>query len=81
VVHEPWGCHPSPVQGFYNRDHAYYEEYQSASDTRDGFDEWLYQTVTGVPDRRTYLERLGSERIEKLKVLEHAYANPVDYGF
>jgi len=24
VVHEPWGAHPSPVQGYYDRDHRYY---------------------------------------------------------
>jgi glutaconate CoA-transferase subunit A len=81
VVHEPWGCHPSPVQGYYNRDHDYYDEYQKASDTPEAFDEWLYHTVTGIADRRAYLERLGAERIESLKVREHAYANPVDYRF
>ena len=81
VVHDPWGSHPSPVQGYYNRDHEYYAEYERASRTLEGYDEWLYQTVMAVPDRRAYLERLGPERIEALRIREHAFAHPVDYGF
>jgi glutaconate CoA-transferase subunit A len=81
VVHEPWGSHPSPVQGYYNRDHHVYAEYARATRTAEGFDDWIFQWVTGVPDRRAYLERLGEERIESLKVREHALAVPVDYGF
>jgi glutaconate CoA-transferase subunit A len=81
VVHDPWGSHPSPVQGYYNRDHDYYAEYEQASRTAEGFDDWLYQTVTAVPDRRAYVERLGAARIERLRIREHAFAHPVDYGF
>lgn len=81
VVHDPWGSHPSPVLGCYNRDHEYYAEYERASRTQEGFDDWLYQTVTAVPDRRAYLDRLGPERIQALKIREHAFAHPVDYGF
>ncbi len=81
VVHEPWGCHPSPVQGYYNRDHESYAEYHAATDTAAGFDDWLYRWVTGVEDRREYVARLGEERAAALKVREHAYAPTVDYGF
>jgi glutaconate CoA-transferase subunit A len=81
VVHEPWGSHPSPVQGAYSRDHDYYEDYAQASRTAEGFDEWLYQWITGVPDRRGYLRRLGEQRLAGLKLREHAYPAPVDYGY
>src|SRR5882762_5138864 len=27
VVQEPWGAHPSPVQGYYGRDHDFFHEY------------------------------------------------------
>jgi glutaconate CoA-transferase subunit A len=81
VVHEPWGSHPSPVQGHYNRDLAFYAEYEEASRTAEGFDDWLYRWVTGVPDRRAYLARLGEKRLEALKVREHVFATPVDYGY
>src|SRR5256885_3861930 len=37
VVHEPGGAHPSPVQGHFKRDHAFYRDYASRSRTEDGF--------------------------------------------
>ena len=33
VVHAPGGAHPSPVQGYYNRDHAAFAEYHERSRT------------------------------------------------
>jgi len=81
VVHEPWGSHPSPVQGHYNRDHDHYSEYAQAAAAAESFDAWLYQWVTGVPDRRAYLGRLGEQRLEALRVHEHSFATPVDYGY
>lgn len=41
VVHAPWGGHPSPVPGHYNRDHRAFLEYRVASRTVDGFRGWL----------------------------------------
>jgi glutaconate CoA-transferase, subunit A len=58
VVHEPGGAHPSPVQGFFNRDHAFYRDYAAASRTAEGFQAWLKQWVLDVPDRSTYLSRI-----------------------
>ena len=31
VAHVPGGAHPSPVQGSYGRDHAFFAEYHAAS--------------------------------------------------
>jgi len=45
VVHEPGGAHPSPVQGYYGRDHAAYREYAEASRTQQGFETWLRERV------------------------------------
>lgn len=80
VVSEPGGAYPSPVQGYYNRDHAAYHEYHGATRTREGFEEWLSEWVLGVPDRAGYLERLG-ERWPALEVEDHRFAAPVDYGY
>ena len=63
VVHEPAGAHPSPVQGYFNRDHAFYRDYAAASRTREGFDEWLERWVLNVPDRATYLSQLDIEEL------------------
>lgn len=81
VVHEPGGAHPSPVQGYYNRDHEAYHEYHRESRTVEGYRAWLERWVLGVRDRAEYLERLGKERWRGLQVKEHRYAAPVDYGY
>jgi glutaconate CoA-transferase subunit A len=59
VVNEPGACHPSPLQNFYHRDHEFFHEYHRATRTREGFDAWLAEWVTGVPDRASYLRKLG----------------------
>ena len=59
VVHEPGGSHPSPVQGYRERDHDFYRDYAEASRTREGFEAWLKRWVLDVPDRASYLTRFG----------------------
>lgn len=81
VVQEPGGAHPSPVQGHYNRDHLMYQDYHRASRSREGFEQWLQAWVTGVPDRRTYLDRLGAERWGMLQAKTVRNAAAVNYGF
>jgi glutaconate CoA-transferase subunit A len=81
VVCEPGGAHPSPVQGYYNRDHEYYHEYHRATRTVEGNAEWLGQWVADVKDRAGYLQKLGKERRQGLQLKAHRYAAPVDYGY
>ena len=71
VVHEPWGAHPSPVQGYYNRDHRYFSEYHQSTRTQEGFQQWLEEWVLQVPDRATYLAKLDEERKRNLEMKEH----------
>ncbi len=81
VVHEPGGAHPSPVQGYYNRDHLFYREYHRQTRSLEGFERWLAEWVTGVTNRQEYLAHLGTERWQGLAVQTHRYAAPVDYGY
>ncbi len=81
VVHEPGGAHPSPVQGYYNRDHAAFAEYHKATRTAEGFAEWLRAWVLDLPDRAAYLAKLGSDRWQALAPKEQRFAAPVDYGY
>lgn len=81
VVHEPYGCHPSPVQGVYGRDHEAYHHYHEVTRTREGFEPWAEEWVYGVADRAAYLERLGAARIEALRPRTRRLAAAVDYGF
>jgi len=80
VVHEPYGAHPSPVQGYYNRDHAFYHEYHLATRTVEGFAAWAKQWILDLPSRTAYLETLGPTRVAGLGVRQHRWAAPVDYG-
>jgi glutaconate CoA-transferase subunit A len=81
VVHAPWGGHPSPVPGCYNRDHQAFIEYHNRSQTVEAFSEWRRQWVDAVPTRQDYLDRLGPERLEALRLKNHLYSEPVDYGY
>jgi glutaconate CoA-transferase subunit A len=80
VVHAPGGAHPSPVQGFWGRDHEFYKEYHAATKTLAGFDEWRAAWVDGVADREQYLNRLGADRVGRLRVRGERLAAPVNYS-
>lgn len=81
VVHEPWGAHPSPVQGYYGRDHAFFAEYHEHSRRQEDFERWLDHWVLKVSSRAGYLKQLGDSRIAGLGVREHAFTAPADFGF
>lgn len=81
VVHEPGGAHPSPVQGYYARDHAFFAEYHEQSRKLEDFDEWLERWIRRVADRREYLKQLGAVRFDALGVREHAFSVPADFGY
>jgi glutaconate CoA-transferase subunit A len=81
VVHDPGGAHPSPVQGYYGRDHEFFSEYHTQSRELQDFERWLEKWVVRVADRRAYLDQLGASRIEQLSVRQHAYTAPADFGY
>ncbi len=60
VVVEPGACHPSPLQGVYGRDHEFFHEYHRATRTVEGFDAWVRDWVTGVPDRAAYMRKVSA---------------------
>jgi len=78
VVHEPGGAHPSPVQGFFKRDHAFHRDYADRSRTVEGFDAWLHEWVLDVPDRGEYLKRVDAEA---LRIKQHRPSVPSDFGY
>ena len=81
VVHEPWGAHPSPVQGYYGRDHAFFAEYHEQSRKQEDFERWLDYWVLKVSSRSDYLKQLGESRTADLKVRVHAFTAPANFGF
>jgi glutaconate CoA-transferase subunit A len=81
VVHEPWGSHPSPVQGYYGRDHAFFAEYHEQSRKQGDFERWLENWVLKISTRADYLKQLGDTRIAGLGVRDHAFTAPADFGY
>lgn len=81
VVHEPGGAHPSPVQGFYGRDHAFFAEYHDQTRRLEDFEDWLGRWVLDVADRRAYMNQAGAPRIAALSLKEHALSAPADFGY
>lgn len=79
VVHEPFGAHPSYVQGYYDRDNAFYLAWDKISRGQEATEEWLSEWVYNVPDRTTYLQKLGRDRLDGLNAGD-MWSEPVNYG-
>jgi len=81
VVESRYGAHPSPVQGCYKRDDAFFQQYHAETKTQLAFDVWGQKWIYGVADREDYTRALGSSRVKELAVKQHAYAAATDYGY
>lgn len=79
VVHQPGGAHPAPLQGYYGRDHAFYDEYAAASRTNEELLDWLDEWVHDCQHRAAYLDKLG-ERWGALQATQEMLAAPVNYA-
>lgn len=79
VVHEPYAAHPSYTQGYYDRDNPFYLAWDQLTAEPGGVERYLEEWVYGLPDRRTYWEKLGPEVHARLAV-QPAYSQPVNYG-
>lgn len=80
VCHVPYCAHPSYTQGYYDRDNAFYLEWDKISQNKEAvtnyFDEWIY----GVGDHQEYWDKLGDEAHSRLNIRSRPSAN-VDYGY
>ncbi len=81
VVHEPWGAHPSAVQGYYDRDHEHYMRYHKETRTEKGFARWLDQWILSVQDRSQYIDRIEEGELQRFRVARSHEAMPVEYGY
>src|SRR3954451_4252608 len=79
VVVEPFGAHPSYAQGYYDRDNAFYLEWDGISRHAASLDAWLDEWVCGIADRAEYVAKMGEERLVSLRPLP-APSGSVDYG-
>jgi glutaconate CoA-transferase subunit A len=81
VVHEPFGSHPSPTQGYARRDDNFFFEYHKETRSREGFEAWLQKWLLGVKDHREFLDLLGKERLAKLKPEGNLFASAVSFNY
>jgi glutaconate CoA-transferase subunit A len=79
VVHEPFGAHPSFVQGAYDRDNDFYLKWDAVSRDEASFQAYLDEWVHGLPDRAAYIKKMGA-RCGELKA-DRQMCEPVNYGF
>ncbi len=79
VCHAPYAAHPSYTQGYYDRDNAFYLEWDSISREKDSVHQYLDQWVFGVKDRAEYWSKLGSEVHARLQVASRP-SETVNYG-
>ena len=76
VAEVPFGAHPSPLAGHYDRDNEFYLEYAEQTRDPDGFGEWAGEWIHGVPSRAVYREKVDRD----LSVTEPTVAAEVRYG-
>ena len=79
VVVEPWGAHPSYVQGYYDRDNDFYLAWEAISREEDSLDRWLTDYVHDVPDRAAYVARFAGLK-DRLRASSRP-SMPVNYGY
>lgn len=79
VVEEPFGAHPSYVQGYYDRDNDFYVRWDAIARTPEELQQYLDEWVYGIADRQAYRQRMAAtwERLRARQVL----SAPVNYGY
>jgi len=79
VVEEPFACHPSFAQGYYDRDNAFYLEWDGIAKQQDTLDAWLDEWVYGLADHAEYVAKYGDSHWDRLRPAP-APSGEVDYG-
>lgn len=69
VVHAPYGAHPSQCYNYYDYDNPFFKEYDVASKTEEGFNEFVNKWVYNTGSHEAYLDKLGATRLIGLKVI------------
>jgi glutaconate CoA-transferase subunit A len=61
-------------------DWKYFSFYDKATESLDGFENYLKEWVYGVKDRSEYIKKIGKKNLDALKAKPWS-GNPVDYGY
>ncbi|MFL5737459.1 MAG: CoA transferase subunit A [Actinomycetota bacterium] len=79
VVEEPYACHPSYSQGYYDRDNRFYLDWDAIARDPETLDAWLREWVYGLETHSDYVEKWGAAYWDRLRP-EEALSGSVNYG-
>jgi glutaconate CoA-transferase subunit A len=79
VVIEPWGAHPSFAQGYYDRDNAFYADWEQTSRDEAKLQAYLDEWVYGVRDRAEYMKK--QPMVRKRLAAGKRWSGRVNYGY
>ena len=79
VVEEPFACHPSFAQGYYDRDNQFYLDWDEIARDAEALDAWLREWVYDLSSHRDYVEKWGDAHWDRLRP-EDAWSGEVNYG-
>ena len=79
VVEQPFACHPSFAQGYYDRDNAFYLRWDAIAKDQSSLEAWLGEWVYGLESHAEYVEKMGVAYWDALRP-EAAMSGEVDYG-
>jgi glutaconate CoA-transferase, subunit A len=79
VVEEPLGCHPSFAQGYYDRDNAFYLQWDKIARDPQSLEAWLKDWVYDLASHGEYVEKFGAAHWDALRPMP-APSGEVDYG-
>ncbi len=79
VVEEPFACHPSFAQGYYDRDNAFYLEWDRIARDPETLAAWLKEWVFDLASHAEYREKWGAAHWDGLRPGD-AMSGQVNYG-
>jgi glutaconate CoA-transferase subunit A len=79
VVEEPYACHPSYTQGYYDRDNRFYLDWDAIARDPETLEAWLKEWVYGLESHSDYVEKWGAAHWDRLRP-EDALSGSVNYG-
>ena len=79
VVEEPFACHPSYAQGYYDRDNRFYLNWEEVSRDPEALELWLNEWVYDLSSHHDYVEKWGAAYWDALRP-GVAMSGQVNYG-
>jgi glutaconate CoA-transferase, subunit A len=79
VVEEPFACHPSYAQGYYDRDNGFYRQWDEIARDPASLEMWLREWVYDLGSHSDYVEKWGDAHWDGLRPQE-ALSGQVNYG-